>query len=223
MSTTHRYQIHGVLPRKIRSLLELHQSPAVTVCVSGCDVCVCLDFYSTPPVNEESTTYPKTIIGERIQRAKYWSGRPDRERARSELMKSATAYVAAHPVLSTATAVAPMPGSELGSPAADSLPSVVATAIGSRLGVGFADLRRSRKPDAPQKGISEAKAADENQRDTMAASGLVDRVLIVDDTLRYGSTAREACRALRTAGATRVFMLSLAKDLKGTEGGFFSD
>ncbi len=72
-------------------------------------------------------------------------------------------------------------------------------------------LRRTR--DTPrQVGLSEA-AREANVHGAFAASGAVKGhdVVLLDDVLTSGATAREAARALREAGAARVFVLTLAR------------
>ncbi len=61
-------------------------------------------------------------------------------------------------------------------------------------------------------GLSETER-EANVRGAFAASPAVEgqQVVIVDDVLTSGATAREASRALLTAGASRVFVLTLAR------------
>jgi predicted amidophosphoribosyltransferase len=73
-----------------------------------------------------------------------------------------------------------------------------------------------------QVGLSEV-AREANVRGAFTASAAVrgHEVVLVDDVLTSGATAREAARALSEAGATRVFVLTLARarsELKSNEG-----
>ena len=72
-------------------------------------------------------------------------------------------------------------------------------------------LRRTR-PTARQVGLPEVER-ERNVRGAFAATGEVNGagVLLVDDVLTTGATARAAARALRDAGAHRVEVLTLAR------------
>ena len=79
-------------------------------------------------------------------------------------------------------------------------------------------LRDTRR----QVGLSEAER-EANVRGAFSASAAVQGhdVVLIDDVLTSGATAREAARALSAAGATRVFVLTLARarsELKSHEG-----
>lgn len=88
------------------------------------------------------------------------------------------------------------------------LTHVLATQEEREVAMGW--LRRVK--DTPrQVGLSEA-AREANVRGAFEASREVrGDVVLVDDVLTSGATAREASRALREAGASRVFVLTLAR------------
>ncbi|MFZ5439561.1 MAG: ComF family protein [Myxococcota bacterium] len=89
------------------------------------------------------------------------------------------------------------------------LASTLAPALGRPLELGW--LARVR--DTPrQVGLTEEQR-EQNVRGAFAASPVVQGhdVLLVDDVLTSGASAREASRALLAAGAARVFVLTLAR------------
>ena len=77
-------------------------------------------------------------------------------------------------------------------------------------------LRRVRATPR-QVGLDEAHR-EANVRGAFEADGAVrgQSVVVVDDVLTSGATAREAARVLRAAGATRVFVLTLARARRNT-------
>ncbi len=134
------------------------------------------------------------------------------------LTESAVSYVADNPLLRHANGVAIIPRREQGKEAGPLLASI-AYALSSELGIPSVDLRRGRTTKKAQKDIDLDKGDDPelNQRSTMVVIGNSrERVLVVDDLMRYGDSVREASRTLQTAGTTEVMALVLAKDLTGT-------
>jgi ComF family protein len=96
------------------------------------------------------------------------------------------------------------------------LARTVATETGRRLELSW--LRRVR--DTPrQVGLSEAER-EANVRGAFEASGAVrgSDVVLVDDVLTSGASAREACRALLAAGARSVAVLTLARARSEVQG-----
>jgi ComF family protein len=96
---------------------------------------------------------------------------------------------------------------------------LLATVMGQRLGREVKANWLSRTRDTKrQVGLSEGER-EANVRGAFAASPQVrgQSVVLLDDVLTSGATAREAVRALTSAGAARVFVLTIARarsDLK---------
>lgn len=90
---------------------------------------------------------------------------------------------------------------------------LLAAVLGERLGrpVEAGWLSRTRDTRR-QVGLDEAQR-EANVRGAFVASGAVrgQQLVLVDDVLTSGATAREAARALTDAGAARVFVLTLAR------------
>lgn len=89
------------------------------------------------------------------------------------------------------------------------LATTLATATARPLELGWL----SRVRDTPrQVGLSEAER-ERNVQGAFAASSAVQGrdVVLLDDVLTSGATAREATRVLREAGAAKVFVLTLAR------------
>jgi predicted amidophosphoribosyltransferase len=92
---------------------------------------------------------------------------------------------------------------------------LLAGEVGRRLGLSLQTraLRRKRHA-APQSGLSSA-ARRRNVAGLFAVSDrrLIEgrRVLLVDDVLTTGATAQAAARALKSAGAAQVVVLTLAR------------
>jgi ComF family protein len=92
---------------------------------------------------------------------------------------------------------------------------LLASEVGRRLGLPLQTraLRRKRHA-APQSGLSSA-ARRRNVAGLFAVSDrrLIEgrRVLLVDDVLTTGATAQAAARALKSAGAAQVVVLTLAR------------
>ncbi len=92
---------------------------------------------------------------------------------------------------------------------------LLAAAVGRRMGLPVVKgtLRRKRHV-APQSGLSRAArrrnvAGLFSVSDRAAVAGR--RVLLVDDVLTTGATAQAAARALKSAGAAQIFVLTLAR------------
>jgi len=90
--------------------------------------------------------------------------------------------------------------------------ALIAERVGVALGVGVAPRRLRRvRATPPQTDLS---GADRrlNVRDAFVASEVAGlHVVVVDDVLTTGATAAECARALRTAGARTVGVLTVAR------------
>lgn len=89
------------------------------------------------------------------------------------------------------------------------LAAVVGQRVGREVQAGWLSRTRDTRR---QVGLSEAER-EANVRGAFSATAAVrgHDVVLVDDVLTSGATAREAVRALSTAGASRVFVLTLAR------------
>lgn len=89
------------------------------------------------------------------------------------------------------------------------LAAVLAQRVGRRVEAGWLSRTRDTRR---QVGLAEADR-EANVRGAFGASSAVhgQELVLVDDVLTSGATAREAARALLTAGAARVFVLTLAR------------
>ena len=158
----------------------------------------------------------RSVVGNAVNRAKYWGD----QAASAAITHVLQRFVARHPRLRAVDAIVVPPKSD---PRARNVPSEWAGSVAEDLNVPLVAARKSR-PTEPQKEIED----DQDEAEVagrVAESVSIDAlqegasVLIVDDTLRSGGTAKELARALREAGASRVYGLCVAKDAKFTNGG----
>ena len=92
--------------------------------------------------------------------------------------------------------------------------ALLADEIGRRMGIPVRPAVRRVRATAPQAGLTNARRRANVARAFLpsrrcAVRGL--RVLLVDDVLTTGATAAACCRALRSAGAEHVALLTLAR------------
>ncbi len=84
------------------------------------------------------------------------------------------------------------------------------------------DIRKvvATVPQKDMEGLEDEEEIAVRVANTMrAVDPLGGDVLIIEDTLRSGGTLKETGRALKRAGARRVYGLCVAKDAKFTKGG----
>ena len=179
------------------------------------DVSHCLDLYRIPEESAASPEeWPYTDIGQAVYRAKY---RGDYKFSMS-LADTMTEVIRTHPALASADVLCAVPpASELGN--RTDVAEQWVRSLSERLDVPAITLRRTRTV-RPQKGIEDTVQRRRNQEGSMAADPDASerRVLVVDDLYTSGDTAREAVRALRSEGASQVFVLCAVKTAKGTQG-----
>ncbi|MCK4242493.1 MAG: hypothetical protein KAX23_02970 [Dehalococcoidia bacterium] len=158
----------------------------------------------------------RTRVGDLIYRAKYAKD----EEAWLNLCAELEAFIARHPRLRSARAIVAAPKADASTPdLAGRWAEDIAVNRGWRL------VRADKvRPTGPQKEMDEEET-EEDVAARVANSVEVENlrrgadVLIVDDTVRSGGTMKEIARALRVAGAAKVFGISVAKDAKFTLGG----
>ena len=153
--------------------------------------------------------------GDAVHKAKYQNDTNAIRAISQELLD----FVQRHHRLRSVSAIAAPPKSD---PSAPNLPFSWAKTISGALGVSLVPLRKHRET-GPQKELTD----DDDEHDVAARvsnSVTVEdsldgaNILVIDDTLRSGGTLREIGRALRLAGAQRVYGLCVAKDAKFTNG-----
>ncbi|MCL5884738.1 MAG: ComF family protein [Deltaproteobacteria bacterium] len=94
------------------------------------------------------------------------------------------------------------------------LPSLVGAALAKRTGWPFAPaLLRRTGGDRPQAGLP-LRDRRENVREAFSAApgaGMPREILLLDDVLTSGATAESCARALKTAGAEHIVVLTVAR------------
>lgn len=76
----------------------------------------------------------------------------------------------------------------------------------------YMDMLLKRKDTLPQVGLS-AKERMKNLKGAFKTSGKINnmRLLLVDDVMTTGATARECSKTLKSAGAKEVIVITLAR------------
>lgn len=200
-------------PSDFEAFLDL-LSKVITVC-DACDVSHCIDLYRTPVETADSPEdWPYTRTGNLIYKAKYWRD----EDALVECGKLLLDVARRHPCLRESRVVCAMPPSSDHGDRPD-LPARWADILSESLSSHQLQLARTR-PVSSQKGMAEAEKRKANQSGSMLCQeDLTGKsVLVLDDLYMSGETLAEAVRALRAAGADRVYALCGAKTAKGAFG-----
>lgn len=207
------FGISGMKPtrREVKRLVD-QLTELLTVCDTA-DVSHCLGLYRVPDDDVPPDDWTYTDVGRTIYRAKY---RHNGAAAR-ELGDAIVARVGAHPILAAADAVCAVPAS--GSGKHFDSPSLWAKMVSKSTGQRLIRLTRNRTV-TQQKTIQSNSERARNQQLSMECSALDGQsVLVLDDLYMSGETIKEATRALRAAGAKRVFVLCAVKTATGTMGG----
>ena len=217
---TEKFSLRGVSdPQALRRLLEVMRNRLLIDIGPKVDECYALGPYSLK--ESRDAEWDNAKYGELAKRAKFDSDANAIGNAAEELADFASAL----PICQTVTAVASPPRSraEYRDVSRD-----WAQAVATRLEVPIVGISKSREtdPQLPDYGTDEdAGSEDEQERvgrmqDSMRASESLEgqKVLVIDNTIRSGGTLIEAGRALKDAGASAVYGLSLAKNAKYTKG-----
>lgn len=176
------------------------------------DQCYALGPYS---VLVDAGAWGHAKFGEAVHRAKYAKDRS----ARVMLSRELANFAKSHPGMRSVVAVAAPPKFD---PEEPNLPLVWARAVAESLDASIASARKTR-PTGPQKdleGLEDELEVAARVRDSVQVDGMIwGDALVIDDTVRSGGMVREMGRALKAAGADKVYALCVAKDAKFTSGG----
>ncbi len=146
-------------------------------------------------------------FGDAVRKAKYGND----QGVVTALSRSLAEFVRHHPRLKSVAIVTAPPRS---SSVAPNIPLNWARSVAETLTAKVVEVHWSVQPTAARKNREGSIA------NTMSvASPVQGNVLVIDDTIGSGATLCEVGRALRDAGAQRVYGLCVAKDAKFTHGG----
>lgn len=197
---------------QLRGLLELLSSVIFVNLYPPVEDCYALGPYTTFEDGERQ----QAALGNLIHRAKY-----QREQAAMMALRGKLeTFVSQHPRLRHVDCIVAAPKSVASTP---DLAGVWTQEIADTLGLRLLRARKTRQT-GPQKELGETESEDASAS-RVANSVEVEplqsgvSVLIIDDTIGSGGTIREVGRALREAGASRVFGLTAAKDARFARGG----
>lgn len=182
-------------------LLALLRGKVIVDLAPAVDECYALGPYK---VKRKSTNaLVNARYGIALYKAKYRSD-PEAIRAiGSELAE----FAQSHPRLRLCTTVTAPPTSQ----ARDNLPMRWATTVAGMMWAGCMAVDWKTPPSGAQKNN------EGSVRGNMVAPWPIQGdALVIDDALGYGETLKEAGRALKQAGASKVYALCVAKDMRGT-------
>ena len=193
-------------------LLALLQDRLVVGLGPTVDECYALGPYS---VHVGDGVWGHAEFGEAVHRAKYAKD----QSARVMLSRELTQFAKSHPRMRSVAAVAAPPKFD---PEEPNIPLAWARSVAEALGTSIATARKTR-PTSPQKDLEGLEYEGEvvaRVRDSVQVNGMIwGDALVIDDTVRSGGMVREMGRALKAAGADKVYALCVAKDAKFTSGG----
>ena len=197
----------------LEKLCESLKSKVIVDLTPGLDFCYAVGPYT---VFEEDDSSGRSGIGTLVNSAKY---RRDQS-AFAKLGESLLTFIQDHPILSRVTAISAPPKSQSDLP---DLPGLWAKRIAGHLQLSLIQAKKTRAT-SPQKNYDGDESESEvvaRIKDSISVLNIEagSKVLILDDTIRSGGTLIELARALRIAGAARIYGLAAAKDGKFTFGG----
>lgn len=208
------WNLHSVTDEvQLRQLLDVLKSTLFVDLAPQIDECYALSPYTCFDDDGHSERTPK---GEMLFQAKYRANAG----AASDWGRTIGEFILAHPTVRGVDAVAAPPKSDPNTP---DLPRLWSAGTASMLGISTINVTKVENTP-PQKILNEDESEDEavdRLAETMESGYIVSgaSVLIIDDTIRNGATLKEVARALRRAGASRVYALAATKDARSTRGG----
>ena len=197
---------------KLVALCKTMKSKIIVDLRPNLDFCFALGPYTLFSADNE---HSRSEIGSLLYEAKYRKN----EWSVTALGRQLSQAIREHPILNSVTAVSSPPGSI---PGASNLVRQWTDSIANELEVAAIPATKTRLTP-PQKnldeGVTEEDAMNQLENSISVSDVTPDsKVLILDDTIRSGGTMCELARALRQAGTTRVYGLSVAKDARFTHG-----
>lgn len=182
-------------------LLALLKGRIIVDLAPAVDECYALGPYT---VKRKSASRPVNArYGAALHKAKYRSDPEAIHAIGSELVD----FAQSHPRLRLCTTVTAPPTSR----PRDNLPMRWATTVADVIRAESLAVDWKTPPSGAQKN------REGTVRGNMIAPGPIQGdVLVIDDALGYGETLKEAGRALKQAGASKVYALCVAKDMRRT-------
>ena len=206
------YNVEGVHDRSaLEDLLNLVKGAIVIDLNPEVDECYALGPYSVL----DGEKWETATFGDVMRKAKYGND----QRAAAAMSEGLAGFAHRHPRLGAVATVTVPPKSDLSRP---NVPLHWAQSVAKALGARTVDVQKvvATAPQKDLQGLEEQEPVAARVANTMSVSAPIKGdVLIIDDMVRSGGTLKEVGRALKQAGAQRVYGLCVAKDAKFTNGG----
>jgi adenine/guanine phosphoribosyltransferase-like PRPP-binding protein len=212
-----RLQGVGARPmRAIDQLLALLSDVLTLPCGDELDYALALDWYKSPVEGHSPQEWPNTSTGDLVHRGKYWyrssSNAGHQRECGLALVELLVQVVDQHPLLRDVDSIAAVPGHDS---KILSFGARLAAAVANVLGKPLVRCHSLTAFRPPAKGLEPSKRAALIHNQFACNKELGGQsLLIVDDVYSSGSTAAEAARAMRAAGATQVASLCAVRTMK---------
>ena len=189
-----------------QELLDLLRKKIVVGLKPQLDECYALGPYT---IKSGTGLLAEARHGALLSKAKYWRDSPAvQQSAQQALAEELARFVSGHPRLRSVEAVTAPPSS--GSSGENPLPLTWARILARQLSAEIVGTSWKVPPDGAQKN-GEGNVWDNIQADAPVTGS----VLAIDDALESGDTLRELGKALRQAGAQRVYGFVRGEDDEG--------